>query len=180
MADVRGQAEALTVLTPIIRGRERELAAALVSLPTGPESPLARLPGTHFGRWVIAPDLDPDASYLLFSTTFDVGPTDYIDEIRKRMPDEADSIWSHCDEYPGSRDPAAFKRYMERHRVRTSLFVAAYPNASLPTVLEAIDWRRRLTELAPRAQHLDAEALQAAFRDAFRSGRTETALGSPA
>jgi len=46
MGEVRnrvGTAYALTVFTPIIAGHEEELRAHIEGLPTGPESPLARL-----------------------------------------------------------------------------------------------------------------------------------------
>lgn len=55
--NISGQVYALTVLTPILDGHETELAEYLDTLPAGEQSPLARVPGTHFARWVIIGDV---------------------------------------------------------------------------------------------------------------------------
>ena len=78
--DRRGGLYAFTALTPITRGREEELCAALAGLGTGPASPFAQVPGVHFARWVIIdtvgdqPGQQRDGwpqAYLLTSTTAD-------------------------------------------------------------------------------------------------------------
>ena len=163
MADERRQARALTVIAPVSGGRESQLRSALERLPGGEASPLARLPGTHFARFVIVPGLG-DSERLLFSANHDSLNGSYLEQIRVRMPREADAIWGHCDDYPGAGESASFVRYMKRHRIRTDLFVAAYADATLDEVREALDLRRRLIEFAPRAQGMSAEELQAAFR----------------
>jgi hypothetical protein len=68
--------------TRIEDGRQGSLLAALEALPNGSGSPLAKVEGTHFGRWVIVPFLKDrrgqtvsSGSYLLFSVEFD-GPLD--------------------------------------------------------------------------------------------------------
>ena len=165
MSDARGQARALTLLTRVVRSRERALREALDGLPKGEASPLARLPGTHFARLVIVTGIEPDSEYLLFSSTFDAGP-EYLGEICARIPKEADAIWSNCDGYPGADDPHAFVRYMQRHRLRTNLFVAAYPDATLPDVQRALGLRERLIDLVPRAESMTPEELQASFHEA--------------
>lgn len=159
MADRRGQARALTVLTPILNGREQALRAALAELPAGHESPLARLPGTHFARWVVVPHRG-----LLFSATYDAGDFDYIDEIRSRIPEAAGAVWGHCDGYPGVDD--GFADYLRRHRVRTGLFVGAYPDAGLEEIKAALALRRRLIRFVLRAQSLPSDELRAAFGEA--------------
>ena len=55
--NVSGQAYALTVLAPITRGRESVLARVLDEFPAGAASPLARVPGIHFARWVVLDDV---------------------------------------------------------------------------------------------------------------------------
>lgn len=161
MADERGRARALMVLTPVGRGREPELRAALRRLPTGEDSPLARLPGTHFARFVIVPG-GADSVQLLFSATHDELQGSYLEELRGQIPDHADAIWGHCEGYPGS--DGDFVGYMERHRVTTHLFVAAYADATLDEVLEGLELRRRLMEFAPGAQWMAPEELRGAFR----------------
>ena len=163
MSDARGQARALTVLTPVARGRTPDLRKTLERLPPGELSPLARLPGTHFARFAIVTDLGGDQ--LLFSSTFDVHPPGYLGEICSRMPEEADEIWSHCDGYPGTADPEGFVQYLERHRVKTTLFVAAYPDATLDDVRDGLALRGRLAEFVAPAQSMTPEELQAAFHE---------------
>jgi hypothetical protein len=158
VADTCGQARALTVLSPVRRGREAELRAELEALPDGGQSPLARLPGTHFARWLVLPGRG-----LLFSATHDSRDSDYLEEIRARLPEEADAVWRHCEGYPGMGEE--FPGYLRRHRVETDLFVAAYPEASLDDVHEALAVRSRLIGLVLRARSLSPEELRAAFRE---------------
>jgi hypothetical protein len=164
MADARRHARALTIMAPVTPGREPALRSVLEALPTGDASPLARLPGTHFARFVVVSGLG-DSERLLFSANHDRLEGSYLEEIRARMPQEADAIWGHCDGYPGAGQSASFVRYMEGHRIRTDLLVAAYPDARLREVLQALDLRRWLIDFAPRAQSMSPEELQAAFRE---------------
>jgi len=159
LSDSCGQSRALTVLTPV--KDEDALRAALARIPDGEESPLARLPGTHFGRWAVMP-----GRKLLFSTTHDRDVRDYLEQIAARLPGEADEVWGHCEGYPGAAGRAAFVGYLEKHRVTTSLFVSAYPNANLAEVREGLDLRQKLGDFAPRAQSMSPQELQAAFREA--------------
>ncbi len=163
MSDACGQSRALTVLTPV--KDEGGLRAALARLPDEDKSPLARLPGTHFGRWVVIPDLG-DGPQLLFSATHDRSDDDYLEQIAAHLADEADAIWGHCEGYPGAADGRAFADYLTKHRVRTNLFVSAYPRATLAEVLEGLDLRERLGDFAPRAQSMSTEELQTEFRKA--------------
>jgi hypothetical protein len=170
VADTRGQATALTTLTPIVHGREQHLREVLEAFPDGQGSPLAKVGGTHFARWVIVPQLvyghrpqKPDtllSQYLLFTSTFD-GPCDaYLVEMCAGMPSEIEAVWRNC---VGYRSLAEFPAYLDRHRIRTNLFVAAYPKATLPEVRGALDLRRRLQDLAMRADALDDESLRSEF-----------------
>ncbi len=175
MADARGQAGALTVLTPVATGRVDALRETLARLPGGERSPLARLEGTHFARWVVVPGLlrggsadgRAAAEHLLFTSTFDGAADAYLAAMRTLLRDEADTVWGHCDGYPGSSDERRFAEYMRRHRLRTNLFVAAYPNASVAEVRRALALRRRLRAFAPRAQDMAPAELRVAFREAF-------------
>jgi hypothetical protein len=101
----------------------------------------------------------------MVSATHDRG-VDYLEQVAARMPQEADSIWGPCAGYPGVADRAAVVRNHERHSVRTDLFVSAYPRATLAEVTNGLELRDRLGELAPRAQTMSPEELQAAFREA--------------
>ncbi len=168
-----GQAYALTVIAPIARGEEEALRAYLRALDP---SPLARLPQTHFGRWVIAPQLVAEPSQrrpeklrapqLIFSATFDGARDAFLDALCERAADEACEIWGRCD---GSRSArgAELKAYLVRHQVRTGLFFAAYPDATVQQVRRAVDVRERLVAFAVRAQAMSAAELRRGLLDEF-------------
>jgi len=173
-----GQAYALTVLTPIRDGCEAPLVRCLTSLPTGPASPLASVPGTHIARWVVIGDVvyeglaqrRPDhlrAGRLLFTSNFD-GPLEpYVEQLRVGLGDVADRIWGHCAGYPGRSDAHAFAGYLSRHQLECSLFFAAYGGRSVGQVEHSLELRRQVIDFALRAQQLGAAELQSAFREAF-------------
>ena len=177
MSDRAGQAHALTVLTPIRPGHEQRLRRYLEALPVGSDGPLGKIPATHFGRWVIIPQLVYEGPpqrrdelrhpYLLFSSSFDGYLDPYLDDLLVTLRSEADAIWGHCLGWPGAADVGRAKDYLWRNRVPTSLFYAAYPQATTGQVLRALERRRTLTELALRTQGRDPGALKEAYLAAF-------------
>ena len=173
-----GQTYAYMTLTAILPGRAEELRAHLEALPVGPESPLATLENVHFGRWVIVDQLEYQGppqqpgdrlknEYLLFSVDFDGDLEPFLDALAARTGTEVDAIWSHCVGYPGTADRGAFKRYMRHNQIRTSMPVGAYAEHPLPEIREALELRKKLIDLAVRAQRLDATELREAYRREF-------------
>ena len=169
--DRSGQAGALTVLTPIAPGAEPDLRAYLDWLRVGP-SPLARLGRTHFGRWVIVPDLvaederEPDhlvGPYLLFTATFDGSRDSYLDELCGELAAEAQEIWGRCAGAPRPPAGATLKAYLLAHHHTTGFFVAAYPQATVADVRAALAQREDAIAFARDAQRMDPAQLQAAF-----------------
>jgi hypothetical protein len=171
---VREESGSLSALTPVLPGQEGQLEAELARLPPGAESPLARVPGTHFGRWLVVPYLQDrrgrpadETSYLLFSSWFD-GPVDaYLDTVRESMQSEADAIWGHCVGYPGSDDPGAFAAYLFAHRIKPSYPFAAYREASVEHVRHCLELRQRLIDFAVAHQGSEAGERQRAWRKTF-------------
>ena len=169
----RGSADALTVMTPIVPGEEDALRAVLEGFST---SPLARLPRTHFGRWVIVPAFvtDPSQAHddplgcalLIFSVTFD-GPRDSsLDELCDELAAEAREIWGRC-VGAGSATGAELKAYLRHNQVRTGFFVAAYPQATVPAVRRCLRLRERMLAFAPRSQAMSPAELRRAFAEEF-------------
>ena len=176
--NVSGGLYGLTVLTPIVAGREQALREHLEGLDKGPGSPLARLPARHFARWVIIPGLPYEgppqrrdvlrSQQLLFASTFD-GPRDhYMDRLCACIPDEVDAIWGKCSGYPGPlrENAEGVKRYLCRNQVATSLFFVAYSHVTVDQVQERLERRERLRRFVTRAPD-DPLELQAAFRREF-------------
>jgi hypothetical protein len=175
--NVFGQAYSLTVLTPIIDGHETELAEYLDGLPSGDESPLAGVHGTHFARWVVIDDViyqGPDQGprehlqhpRLLFTSNFDGELEPYLEALRTGLGASADTIWGHCVGYPG-RDEPAFSRYLRHHQIDSSLFFAAYGDRTVEDVKRSLAVRAQLIDFALRAQGLAAPDLKAAFLQEF-------------
>jgi hypothetical protein len=175
--DVSGQARALTLLAPVEPGRASDLAAALDALGGGDDSPLARVHGTHFARWVLldqvvyqGPPQRRDtwkAPRLLFTSNFD-GPLEtYLDALRTGLGADGDAIFGHCSGYPGSADAQAWSAWLRARTVPSALFFGAYGEQTVHEVRTNLDLRARLTAFALDAQGLEPAELQARFKEAF-------------
>ena len=176
MSDRSGQATAFMALTPIRPGSEGELRSYLEALPQA-RSPLARLAGTHFARWVILDDWVNDPSqpredhlqshYLIFTSNFD-GPLDpYLDELCAKLAPEAREIWGRCVGCPPDATGPQLKAYLLHNKIDTGFFVAAYPHATVAQVKAALAAREQLIAFAVRAQGMRAEDLLSAFVEEF-------------
>ena len=176
--NVSGQAYALTVLTPILAGHEDALAAHLDALPEGGDGPLARVPGTHLGRWVVIDDVKHQGhgqrrrdalreSRLLFTSNFDGGLDPYLERLRTGLGEDADAIWGHCRGYPGHRDRDGFARWLRAHELEAALFFAAYGDRTVEQVHADLDKRTRLIEFALEAQGLDPDELKSRYLRRF-------------
>jgi hypothetical protein len=174
--NVSGQAYALTVLTPILDGHATELTAHLEALPEGGDSPLARVPGTHLGRWVVIDQVKYQghgqrhrdalaASRLLFTSNFDGELDPYLQKLQTGLGEDADAIWGHCRGYPGRG--AGFAPWLKAHQLEAALFFAAYGGQTLEQVHANLDKRTRLIEFALEAQGLEADELRSRFLETF-------------
>jgi hypothetical protein len=173
-----GQAYALTVITPIVPGEEQALRDYLEGLPRDTGSPLAKLRGTHFGRWVILSELldDGDAKpapddlgcqYLIFTSNFDGPLHAYLDELCERLAPEAREIWGRCVGCPASASGPELKRYLLHNQIDTGFFVAAYPHATVAKVKQALETRDRVIDLAVNGQGMGPTELRRAFDEAL-------------
>ena len=165
--------EGLCVLTPVARGRELSLRNTLRDLPAGANSPMIRVPGTHYARWAIVrlegkdgTPIRSEPSHLLFSSEFD-GPLEpYARRLCARLGGDAHTIWGHCEGYPG-RDADALATFLLAHRARPGYSVVAYPDASVEEVRTAFALRERLNDFLVRTATLDAPARQRAWTERF-------------
>jgi hypothetical protein len=177
MPNHNGQAGTLTVLTPILLGREEDLKACLDQLSSREPSPFQRLGKTHFARWVVIDQLVHEtrsekrdslkSHYLLFTAIHDGAPDHYLESLCTEMAPEVNEIWGHCVGYPGSADHTAFKVYFERNQLDAGLFFAAYADAPLPEVRESLAFREKLIRFAVETQDLEAGPLYEAYRKTF-------------
>ena len=175
--NVSGQAYALSVLAPIADGQADALTAQLDALGEGDASPLARVPGTHIGRWVVIPGViyqgqgqrrrDQLAPRLLFSSNHDGDVGAYLEGLRTGMAQDADAIWGHCRGYPGHEDGPGFAAWTRTHMLEAALFFAAYGGMTVEQVHANLERRRALLDLIIEGQSLPPADLKARFMEAF-------------
>jgi hypothetical protein len=175
--DLAGQAYALSILCPVIPGHEVPLRDHLARLDRGARSPLASLTATHFARWIVfeppvhatmpAAPGSQRVSHLLFDSCLDGDRDVYLETMRTGMSADVDAVWRHCVGYPGPNDAQEFAAYFRRHQEHASLFLAAYPAATVPEVRASLELRQRLIDFAVATQGFAAPALLAAYREAF-------------
>ncbi|UUY05928.1 hypothetical protein LRS13_10545 [Svornostia abyssi] len=168
-----GQAYALTFLCPIMPGHEDLLRDELEHLGADGPGPLARLPRTHFGRWVICPDFVTDPAqphpdslgceYLIFTCCIDGDPDSYLDALCTELAPETRRIWRHCINAPDPAEGPALKAYLQHNQIRTGLFYSAYPTTTVPDVRRVLGQRSALRRLAVDAPDLSPAELQQRF-----------------
>jgi hypothetical protein len=171
-----GQMYALTVLTPVDPGRVHDVEAILAGLPRRP-SPFARVRSVHFARWVMMLDFlsDPSqpapqhlpAPYLLLSATFDGSLDDFLAELTTQLPDETEAIYRCCIGAPEPARGAPLHAYLRHNQVETGLFFSAYPDATVETVMQALNMRQQVINFGVAAQGMSPEDLLNAFRREF-------------
>jgi hypothetical protein len=175
-SNVNGQAYALTVLTPIVPGEEAALTSYLQAL-THDTSPFAKLPRTHFGRWVVVPKFiqakgQPKqdvltTQYLLFTSNFDGERDSYLDDLCRELSAEAQEIFGRCVGCPKPAAGAELKRYLLHNQIKTGFFYAAYSDATVPKVKAAIALRDTTIALARDGQGMAPAELQQEFAKRF-------------
>lgn len=169
-----GQASAFMALTPIKAGHEDLLRADLEALGSGEgPSPLARLPRTHFGRWVVCEDFVTDSSqggadtmgcpHLIFTCCIDGDIQSYLEELCAELAPETRMIWRHCINAPDPAEGADLVRYLRHNQIDTGLFYSAYPNTTVGEVRRVLRQQAALRALAVDAPMLSAEELQRRF-----------------
>jgi hypothetical protein len=180
-----GRSYAIGFLTPVRPWQGPHLARTLRGFGTGAESPLAMLPYVHFARWVVVDQLKTDwagaprrpprlkSEYLLFTADVTAPghdgyelPAAFLRELLVRIPAQADEVWGHCQGYPGTRRPEEFVRYFASSQLDVALYYAAYPDATVDEIREALRVRRELIRFARTHQQTDPAKLQDAYRAA--------------
>jgi hypothetical protein len=155
----------LSLLTAVVDGHADEVREVVGSLPLRERSPFASVAGTHNGRFVVvSPRPLAPAVFLMCSATIDVPVRGWIERFLAALGPTADAIWSHCPGWPGPAGPTV--DYLCSHQVHPALEFATW-DVPAATIVEALATRRRVQDLAVRAQGLDASSLLAAYRKEF-------------
>ena len=133
---------------------------AIEGWPLRGASPFSRLAQVHFARFVIIPGLERQVAdqpaddlatpYLMFSVFFDGEREALLGALCDELADEADGAWRHCRGYPGHprESGATFRRWLQDHRVPATAIFGAYPDASLPDIRRALEFREKFRAFA--------------------------------
>jgi len=175
-----GQASGFLAMTAIKPGEEDALRTYLEGFRDRNErGPLAKVPGTHMGRFVIIDKFNCAPSYkqrkpetiacpsLCFSANLD-GPIDaYLDVLCDAMAPEAQEIWGRCCGAPATCEGKALKDYLKHNQIDCGFFYAAYGAATVEQVKTSLDQRERLMAFATKHQGVAPDKLQQAFLEEF-------------
>jgi hypothetical protein len=178
-----GNVTALTTLSPVRPGRDGRLGRRLLTISLVPAlgRPLAGLAFIHYASWTVLAEVPaPNGSgrrcslnsrYLLFESNYNGRAGDYFDAFADTLPHRLERLWGDCQEFeetvrdaPGAEGrvlaPWAFRSYIARNELEVLHYHAAYPEATVIDVRQALaasDRRRRagrsarkLTAAAPR------------------------------
>ena len=162
MERVTTTATNFATLTPIIAGRELELDRYLRSLPGGGDGPFADVPGTHFARFALLPELvyngppqKPDtlkSEYLLFTATYDGELEDWLQVLTDRLGDHVVKIWGCC---AGFERASSLSHYLRHNQLADTAFLFAAYVGSVEDVRRSVDVRRRLRAFVRDHQGVD-------------------------
>lgn len=169
-----GDSYGFLAITPIKDGRSDALRTTIAKV-SAKGSPFAKLPRTHFARWVILPDFyDPTVDYqpadedrlrneyLIFSACFD-GPRDsYLRELADGIPAEANAVWGECIGVEAG-SPDDLVRYLKHNQIACGQYYSAYGHTTVQEVRRVLTQQRAMRDLAVRAHELTPEQLQAEF-----------------
>jgi hypothetical protein len=179
MANQSGQIYGLTILSPILENDRLDICHAtalrwyLASLPRDHTSPFARVSSTHFARLVVMDDVvfvgapareeHLKSRYLVFETNLDGDLDTYLARMAQEIPEFVDAVWTHCVDYPGVADPAAFAAYMKKCQIETTFFFADVNDKTVQQTLKALQVQSALAHFIEKSQGKPAAEIQKAF-----------------
>ena len=162
--------EALLVLARVRAGKGGDAREAIEAHWPKDASPFAAAGGTHLARLQI---LTPPArsrrrapaEHLLLAADVDAPLDAWVERLRTAAPGPLDAVLGHCAFYPGTREPAAFARWIAANRLDVGFSVIGSPGATTADVRAALGLRDEIAAFAERTQGLDPTALRTAWRD---------------
>ena len=151
MANVRGKAYALNVLTPMKPWKSPFLRAAfrLFSLKFT-QRELRALSFIHFARWTVIssgnlpkfPEMTRRTviyyDYLLFESNFNGSWNEYIDAFHSVLSFKLNLVWRWSEKFPGSVPLAPFRQYIQRNQIYTDYYYVACPGSTVRDVKNAL------------------------------------------
>lgn len=172
MANVEGQATAITVLTPVKREGPLVLWAVFWAGRHIRETlkKLEQLSFIHYARWAVI-DRFPDVGtgeklgheYLLFESNFNGTWDQYIDAFSEVVPFRMKAIWGTSYGFPGPLPVEPFKEYIRRNEYVANHYWSAYPGCTTTEIISAEHVETALNEFQQHAAELEPEAFKTAY-----------------
>jgi hypothetical protein len=132
----KGARTEFTVFGDVIPGHEDELRQNLKEIEASPRSQDAvnEIGTLHESRFVLM----DGGKRLMFCSSFDGSWDQYIDDFATTgVAKNFELTWSHCQGFPGIKDPNA-KDWFKERAVKASQFVVAYPEPTVKQVWRAL------------------------------------------
>jgi hypothetical protein len=167
-----GATEALVVVARVRKGEADAARAAVAEHWPAAASPFALAAGTHLARLqVLTPParrlrgrLRTPAEHVLLAADADAPAAAWLERLRVAAAGPLDAVLGHCAFYPGTREPAAFARWIAANRLDVGFSVIGSPGATTADVRAALALHGEVATFAERTQGLDPAALRAAWR----------------
>jgi hypothetical protein len=170
MANIRGKAYAMNVITPMKRWKTYvlKLAFGLFNI-RATQWEIRALSFIHFARWTsISPSSWPRFSemtrrhnlardYLLFESNFNGSWNEYVDAFHAVLAFKLNLVWMWSDKFPGAIPLEPFKDYIEHNQLYNDWYYMAYPGSTVSDVKNALSVLAATETLVARAGVSDAE-----------------------
>src|SRR5262245_10668866 len=180
--------QCLTVLAPILPGRDTDLRARLRAIgddingkrlsPAVPRPDIAfvRSHRIHFARLAVLndPDRGSGCTRLLFASVYDGALDEHLDELVS-ITSDMDAIWGPCEGYTGV---AGFRSFIKAHAHNADAYYVAFRDDTVGSITNAIAARRKrhlLQDSATPGNNISGE--RPAARGGFRLDSIVAALG---
>ena len=144
--------QCLTVLAPILPGRDADLRARLrsigddingrkLSAGARPDIAFVRSRRIHFARFAILndPDRGPGRTRLLFASVYDGALDEHLDELISSTSD-MDTVWGACEGYTGV---GGFPSFIKAHAHDADAYYAAFRDQSVASISSALALRNQ-------------------------------------
>jgi hypothetical protein len=184
MPNKSGSVYGLTILSPIIDdphadiSHDLQLRMILGGMARDAGSPFAKVDSTHLCRLTVLNDVvyvgmpaceeHLQSQYLVFESNFDGELEPYLRRMATEIPDTVDAVWSHCQGFPGVRDPDAFAAYMKKCQITTTFYFADVNDKTVQQTLNALQTQSAVAAFIERTAGLGGANLQKAFAEFMR------------
>ena len=188
MANIRGKAYAMNVITPMSRWKSPILKTAFKLFTFKfTQWELRALSFIHFARWTVLsakamphfPEMKKREAfsydYLLFESNFNGSWNEYVDAFHSVLAFKLNLVWMWSENYPGSIPLVPFKTYIEHNQLHNDYYYMAYPGSTVSDVKNALEVDRAF-ELLTKSLDASDESFSEAYREFLY--RVQNKLGS--